>query len=248
MLRSIADLRRHKIHAIDGEIGAVHDLCFDDREWVVRYFVIDTVPWLPSRKVLVSPVSVGHSDWSSRRLRVMLTRDQIKEAPDIRTEQPVSREFESRLAEHYAWPQYWAFPDPAVTPVVPSARQLREGDEVESGDPDAGRLRSAREVAGYNIAATDGSIGHVQDFLVDDSDWTIRYLVVDTRNWLAVRRVILPPNWIRQVDWQSADIVVDVEQQQVRDAPAYDPDTPIDRAYEVGLYDFYGRPGYWKSL
>jgi hypothetical protein len=249
MLRGLGDLRNYKIHAMDGDIGAVDDLLFDDRQWTVRYFVVDTGSWLPGRKILISPVAVGRAAWNSRQVRVLLTRDQIKDAPGVDTDKPVSRQEEERLAEYFAWPTYWTMPDPAAVPpalqrdVADQARRVQ--GESRNDDP---HLRSVREVAGYRIEARDGSIGHVEDFIGDDSEWVIRYLVLDTRNWLPGKRVLVSPAWVDDVHWQRAQIRMDLDKEQIKNAPAYDFSTPINRAYETGLYDFYGRPPYWSNV
>ena len=65
------------------------------------------------------------------------------------------------------------------------------------GGPD---LHSARTVAGYDLAARDGDIGHVEDFLLDFEAWVIRYIIVDARNWLPGKHVLVSPGWIRDVE------------------------------------------------
>jgi len=62
MLRSMKDLEGYGIRATDGTIGHVKDFCFDDHTWVVRYLVVETGSWLSSRKVLISPIAIGHPD------------------------------------------------------------------------------------------------------------------------------------------------------------------------------------------
>jgi hypothetical protein len=74
MLRSVKDLRGYIIGAIDGEIGQVHELYFDDQSWIVRYLVVDTGTWLPGRRVLLSPMALGQPDWETHVLPVGLTR------------------------------------------------------------------------------------------------------------------------------------------------------------------------------
>jgi hypothetical protein len=243
------DLTNYRVEAIDGEIGAVHDLLFDDQQWAVRYFVVDTRPWIP-RKVLVSPVAIARADWTSHHLRLKLTRDQVKEAPSINSDPPVSRQEEEQLVAYYAWPAYWAIPDlqpHSSTPpeqqevVVSEVERLQEG--TRDYDP---HLRSLREVTGYRIAARDGPIGHVQGFFGDDVDWVIRYMIAHANNRQPGKRVLLPPSWISGVDWTRAEVAVDVEQDQVERSPPYGPATPLDRGYEKQLYDFYDRPPYWN--
>jgi sporulation protein YlmC with PRC-barrel domain len=106
-------------------------------------------------------------------------------------------------------------------------------------------LRSLEEVKGYHIQATDGKIGHVEDFIVDDESWEIRYLVVDTRKWLHGKQVLLSPKWIQEIKWLESNVYVDLSREAVRNSPKYDPFSPVNREYEIRLYDYYGRPKYW---
>jgi len=249
MLRSVDELYNYVLQAEDGQIGRCKDFLFDDRFWTIRYMVADTGKWLPGRKVLVSPISLGEPNWDSRVFPVRLTKKQIEEAPQLDEDAPVSRQHEARWMQYYGWPHYWTGPGVWGTEAYPNAlfiqKQLAETTEEEPEDVDR-HLRGAKEVKGYHIAAADGEIGHVEDFIVDDDTWTIRYVVVDTRNWLPGEKVLLSPEWVESVNWMDRKVGVLVTTQEVKDSPKYDPSAPVNREYEVRLYDFYGRPKYWQ--
>jgi hypothetical protein len=87
----------------------------------------------------------------------------------------------------------------------------------------------------------------VDDFLIDDGDWAVRYLVVDTRNWLPGKRVLISPEWIARISWADATVHVQMQRDAIRDSPEYDPSRPLERADESQLYDYYGRPRYWDQ-
>ena len=106
-------------------------------------------------------------------------------------------------------------------------------------------LRSMRDLERYYVTATDGEIGRVTGFVVDDAGWAIRYLVVDTRVLLPGKRVLLSPEWIESVDWHTARVVVNVDRAAIKGAPAFDPKSPVTREDEVELCRFYDRQGYW---
>ena len=108
-------------------------------------------------------------------------------------------------------------------------------------------LRSCKAVAGYHIHATDGEVGHVEGFLVDDETWAIRYLVVDTNNWWLAHTVLIAPEWIRSVDWSDRTVTVGMGREAVKAAPPYDPSAELDRQSETGLYTHYGYPAYPKA-
>jgi hypothetical protein len=122
-----------------------------------------------------------------------------------------------------------------------------QADAAEEQDRDP-HLRSTKEVIGYHIQAVDGEIGHVEDLIVDDEEWFLRYLVVDTRNWLPGKAVLVAPGWAKRVDWVKRKVHVDLPQEAIRDSPEFDPSRPVNREYEVRLYDYYGRPHYWSRL
>jgi hypothetical protein len=260
MLRRFTDLRDFTIGAADDDIGTVDDVYFDDTSWTVRYLVVDTGSWLAGRKVLLSPASLRGVDAAGSRLRTELTRAQVEGSPSIDTRQPVSRQHETELAMHYGYSPYWAggyrwgaygVPYPIAGMVPPPAsppRQSRTAEEVAARQR-ASRdehLRSARAVGGYGIRATDGELGHVEDFLIDESEWAIRYLIVDPRSWWPGPHVLIGTDWMRGVSWEEKTVEVDVTREAVRNAPRYETGGRFGRDDEARLYAHHGRPGYWS--
>src|SRR5271170_6267835 len=108
MLRSLKDLEDYAIHATDGVIGHVTDFYFDDDAWVVRYLLVETGTWHSSRRVLISPIAIGQPNWVERILPVSITREQVKNSPEIDTDKPVSRQHEVQFLGYYGYPYYWA--------------------------------------------------------------------------------------------------------------------------------------------
>jgi len=245
MLRSLNELVNYRLIAADGDVGKIRDLYFDDAAWVIRYLVADTGSWLSEREVLLSPESIRESDWTGRQLHVNLTKDQIEKSPPVERDQPVSRRREKELVAYYGWPMYWGAPMGAAVPAM-QARDLTvaASEKMDAGDP---HLRSVREVCGYHIEATDGSVGHVDDFIATDEDWMIRYMVVDTRNWLPGRKVLIAPWMIQTVDWANKSVQVSLNQEKIKGSPEFDPAAPVNRAYEARYYDYHGRPAYWST-
>jgi hypothetical protein len=251
MLLRLKKLQDLPIDASDGEIGTIRDVYFDDRQWTARYLAVETGFRLGSRKVLISTMSVQSIDWMRNRVQAALTRKQVAASPPIESDNPVSRRHERQLFDHYGYPYYWTGPylwgagsHPFIPapPVRPGADSPGKNGEAP-GDP---HLRRAREVRGYRIETTDDSVGQVEDFLVDSENWEIRYLVIDTRNWLPGRRVVIPPKWITGVDWGKRVVNVDVSPGIVQASPEYQPAQDFSRTHEANLYRHYGRPGYWQ--
>lgn len=251
MLRSLKEISGYSILATNGEkIGDVHDFFFDDELWTIRYIVVDTGTWLPGKKVLLVPSVVERPEWETHTLPVRLNKDQIKSSPEIDADKPVSRQAEIELHKHYNWVPYWVVPPHGIAPPIShkeeEEKEKKEEPEVLEGERIDPHLRSVKEVTGYHIQATDGEIGHVEEFIADDADWFIRYMVVDTRNWLPGRKVLVPPDWIDRVSWADSNVYVDLPRELIKNSPEFDPSAPVNRQYEEKLYDYYGRPKYWK--
>jgi hypothetical protein len=246
MLRSLQQIIGYAMGAVDGEIGKVRDFLFDDHAWTVRYLVADTGKWVPGRKVLISPAALVSADWLDSVLETNLTRKEIEQSPPIESDKPVSRQKEVELTAYYAWPVYWppmsaplAGPGVAL-PLASIGRRRANGTPTEDGP----HLRSVKEVTGYRVIAMDGELGHIDDFIGDDETWTIRCLVVDTARWWPGKKVLLIPQRIVGISWDTRHVRFDISKAAVEAAPPYDPSRPINREYEMVLYDYYGRPHY----
>ncbi len=248
MLRDLNELKGYVLLAEDGEIGRCRYFLFDDHYWTVRYMVADTGKWLPDRKVLISPISLGSPDGKTRRLPVKLTKNSIENSPPISADQPVSREYEKEWFKHYGWSVYWIgggiWGPVGYPPEIYQAPTEKQTVQEET-EPLESHLRSTDEVEGYSIHSLDGDIGQVDNFIIEDSTWTIRYMVVKTGNWLSGEKVLISPEWIELVDWADAKVTVDLTREEIENSPPYDPATPVNRDYELKLYDYYGRPKYW---
>lgn len=229
-IKSLKAMKGYHLLATDGEIGKIDDFYFDDETWTLRYFVVETGSWLSSRKVLVSPVAFKKADGESNMIETILSRDQIRNAPEADLSKPVSRQYEINLHEYFAWPMYWVT-DPAT------AIRRAPGDR---------HLRSLDEVLGYTIEAEDGEFGQVDDILAEEGKWILRYLAIDTRKWLPGRKVLVAPRWIREVSWSRQSVKAGLEKDRIEKAPAWDAAQPLTRAYEEKLHDWYGQPNYWK--
>jgi hypothetical protein len=246
MLRTASHLKGAGIAATDGEIGSVHDLYFDDLTWTIRYLVVDTGTWLPGRQVLISPRSVRSAP-DQDRVPVALTKEQVKGSPSIDTEKPVERQYEETYSQYYGFPYYWTGPYRWGTTPYPGEGPLSEARATSAMSPPGGNpsIRSVHNVTGYYVEAIDGDIGHVEDFLVDDREWAIRYMIVDTRNWWPGKKVIISPEWINRVSWPDSRVYVDMSREGVKTAPEYDADRPLEREYETRLFGHHNRRIYW---
>ena len=266
MLRNTNDLQGYAIRATDGLIGHLKDFYFDDQKWVIRYLIVDTGTWLSSREVLVSPMAIGQPNWGDEVIPASMTKEQIKNSPDIDTNKPVSRQHEMEYLNYYSYPYYWggsglwggemgpnmimpgyegrhAGPHPLRTPEE-TAQEHAQALTHEDDDP---HLRSCKSVVGHTIHATDGDIGHVQGMLVDDETWALRYLVVDTSNWWLGHKVLIVPQWVQDISWTDSKVSVNLSRQAIQDAPSYDSAAPFGRKNEDDFFKHYGRANSWDQ-
>jgi hypothetical protein len=259
MLTNASAVNGYAIAASDGLLGTISDFLFDDVGWSVRWLVVDTGNWLSGRKVLLPPSALGHPDPKKQEFSVRLTMEQVKDSPDFDTQRSVSRQMETNVYDYYGWSPYWGsglyYPywggglyaggfgyaggAMAAAPSPESMQREEKVADVQRSDDDP-HLRSTEAVKGYHIHASDGEIGHIEDFLVDDVDWSIRYLVVDTKNWWSGKKVLISPRSVKQIDWTDRLVNLNVDRQKVKESPAYDPSTTVDRAYEKHFHEHYG--------
>lgn len=219
MLTTFREMNGYAINARDGELGSVYDLFFDDETWNVRYVVVETGSWLQSRRVLISPLAVLGTDRRGRRVDVELTREQVAASPPIESDIPVSRQKELQYRNYFAWPAYWIgayyspvngtaappvfAPDPGIKAATSRGEPMTFNEEA--GDP---HLRSLRAIGNYHVVTTDGPVGRIADFVIED--WRVRDFVVETGGWLHHRDLLLPPYWVGRVSWEMASVVLNI--------------------------------------
>lgn len=265
MLQAVSALKGYAIQAEDGLFGTVSDFLFDDRTWKVRWLVVEAGTWLTGRRVLVHPSAIGPADHDRRELAVALTKAQVKDSPGILGDRPVSQQMQTEVHDYHGWDPLWggvtcgaelygsalfgagigAIASPAATAAPYFADGAVRGTERPMHDFNAGdpHLRSIAEVTGYHVHATDGTIGHVENFLVEGAGWGVRYLVIDTANWWVGQHVLISPYAVREVEWSDHRIRLDIARDQVKSSPSWNPADKINGEFERRLHTHYNRPG-----
>ena len=258
MLRPISELKHLKLRASDGDFGHVKEIFFDDTSWMTRYLVADTGGWLSGRQVLISPFALRPVDELDRVLPVNLTKKQIEDSPLSDTDEPLSRQFEDDYYDYYGWPGNWSGgadlgAAPYLGPGVALAAARAEdhasqlNEQVGVGtlprvahDP---RLRSSADTTGHHLHASDGDIGHVVDFLVDDVTWKIGFIIAATTNWWPGKKVLISPRWIRDLDWSESRVVITATRAQVQAVPEYRDQKHVTADHEAELHRHFELPG-----
>ncbi len=245
MLNKVKTLQGYTLSGLDGEIGNVKEFYFDDQHWTIRYLVADTGNWLTGRQVLISPYALVAATKEEQHIIINLTKKQIEESPSLDSDKPVSRQFEEAYYVYYGWPMYWGGPYMWGTyPYI-----MRDRDKwIKANQPEKGwdpHLRSTHTVTGYDIQATDDEIGHVEDFIIDNETWAIRYLIIDTQNWWPGKKVLVSPRWIERISWSESKVFINLSREAIKQSPEYSEESLLTRDYENKLHQHYNKPGYW---
>lgn len=247
MKLKIKSLIGYTIEATDGEIGKVKEFYFDDRTWTIRYLIVETGSWLFGRKILLSPQALLTPDWEKHTFPVNLTMAQIKDSPKIDTDKPISRQHEMDLYKYYPWGNYYWGSSMGIGNMgmsyplsIKEAVEKKADKSVADESDEDPNLRSTDVVTGYNIKATDGEIGDVEDFIINDKTWTIDFIEVDTGNWFSGKKVLISPYWIREIIWETSLVIVNASEDQVKNSPEYVPNQEISDSYEADLHKYYG--------
>lgn len=247
MLIKMKTLKGYKLDAIDGEIGKVKEFYFDDLHWAVRYLVADTGNWLVGNQVLISPYALISVNKEAENIGISLSKKQIENSPPLESDKPVSKQFEMDYYGYYEWPDYWgdSFMWGNYSDLIPNRKDGKPVNQPKNSDDL--HLRSTNGVSGYNIQALDGEIGHVADFVLDDETWAIRYLIIDTTNWFAGKKVLISPKWIDHISWEDSKVFINLSLEQIKQAPEYTEEILLTRDYETQLHKYYNRNVYWHE-
>lgn len=228
MQYNIKSLIGYSMASTDGDIGKVEEFYFEDTTLLIRYLIVKAGNWFLDRKVLIAPQAIINIDTEHHRFPVNLTKEQIRSSPDIDTDKPVSRQQIMELYGHYTWPGYggsgfYAGGSEAVMDNVPiiDEKIMKEADSNDNRNDDDIHLRSTSAVLEYHIHASDGDIGHVSDFILDDSNWKIMFLIVDTHNWFGGKKVLVEMGKVKEIQWENSKVILDMSVNSLKDCPAF---------------------------
>lgn len=245
MLTNLKTLKNYRLNANDGEVGGIKEFLFDNKFWTIRYLVVNTGTWLNKRRVLLSPYFIGDADHRHGLINVNLLKEQIENSPSLESDQPVTRQYEESYYSYYGAPVYWG----GSSMWGYSGSIIRDRDRWNTNSENAetwtSDLLSSDELDDYDIQASDGEFGHVDGFIVDDENWAIRYIVIDTKSWLPGKKVLVSPEWIESINANDSLVRVNLTRDAIKDAPSWDEDEIITRDYETKLFNYYNRKAYW---
>ena len=223
---NINSLLGFSLFARDGEVGKIEEIYFDDRNWAIRYLFVKTGDWLSGRKVLISPLAFNRSQWNGRKFPVNLTKDQILNSPEMETDRPLSLKHTKSLNEYYLWQPF--IDNGFYAPVHCDQSDLTEKPPTDCPSAENAHLRSTRETKGYRIYATDGEIGYVSGFIVEDESWKIEYLVVVSKSIFGDHKILISVQDIRKIKWTESKIYLDISVKAVEQCRTFDGSPVID--------------------
>lgn len=229
MLTSATELKKYTFLSLDGSLGPPEDFYFEDREWMVRFITCDAGS-IFGRKVLIPPQALeGKPDNCTRTLRVNATRETVKNSPLVDAEKPVSRSHQHILD------RYYSFHIPSQAEIEASLFELPFVDS---------NIHNTRELSGFGLKTRDGELAAVEDFIINDDLWSIRYLVLQTGLWLPGKKFLLDPHWIDEISWPDKRVFADIPADKIRTCPDYEPGTAINLDYQRAVQNHFGYPKY----
>jgi hypothetical protein len=178
----------------DGFLGHVDDLLFDDRSWKVEFIVVRFGGWFNRQRGLVLPFDVQSAEWAAGCLNLRLTQDQLRAAPILESHPPVAMQ-KLRETQIVAWDGYWS----GVLDQLPA-------------DP---HLRNTRAVTGHRVRGLDANVGYVDNFVIDDDQWIIRYLVVRMGRSSSAKRVLVEPRWVDSIIWERRGVHIHLPKTEI---------------------------------
>ncbi len=225
MLHSIKSLYGKRLAATDDKVGYIEDCYFDEKSWVGRYIVADTDWWSYPRRLLLSPHAFGPITDGGRTLPVNLTREQIENGPTLDWLGLVTRKFEDDYFQYYGWTPYWDggfLWGPTDIPLhksehdkTPECAATNSQQGAKTEDKCRGLLRSVRGIFGFRVCSDSQTDGRLTDFLFDEKNWHLAYLVLDTGKWFSHREVLISTRKIASIDWDAGRVNVTPDKAQI---------------------------------
>lgn len=237
MLRSLKELERYAVYATDCKVGRCVDFLLGSPGWLVSHLVVKTEGVLGNHQVLIARDSVVDVDQAEERFHLALTADQVDRSPQLGAQ----RSAMSSRAQFASSERPYETNDSELEAQASCSRSpLTSSDRLDDS-----QIPSARALRGCAVRASDGCIGQVDDLIVQDDIWEVRYLVLDTSKWWVGKKVLIAPQWATGVSWTERTLHVNMSIHAIRTSPEWDPSISLERDYEARLFRHYGFPGYW---
>ena len=251
MLRSLKDLIGYEVVCPEGLIGRVEDFYFDNREWFIRYLVVNINNLAPGKKVLITPdMFVDRPDWDSRSFGVSISKEAAMKSPDIGSAKPITRSMEKQVHDYFSQPYYWtaaAYTSPPMPGIIGSEETPLEPEQSPDVLENETHLHSFNDLLHYAVFARDSSAGSLEDLITDDERWFVEDIVATGNGYYRGKKYLAKPEKVERVDHSGKIILLAMTGAQVKESPEYDPDDPVNINMEERRYDYRGKPRDWKE-
>ncbi len=239
MKRSLKNLSEFRIKSKDEEKGKVKDFLFDEKKWVIRYLHVEFGTILADKKILIENSFLDKPDWEQFIFPVKLTKSEIENAPELKDHLPISAKYEEEYNKHYRIDNYWDLPPTVMSAMYPP-RPMKV-PTIDINEKELGtNLRSFNEVENYIVHATDGKFGSLYDLIVDDEDWQVVYVIIDTSKWMPwSKKVIIPIHKLEEISYVNSEMKINLSIETIKNAPEYNEKSPFKSDFEKSLYEFY---------
>lgn len=201
----------YSVKGPDGYIGKIVDFYFDDRSWRVLYVVVDTDGWL-DRKIIISPLALLQAHVASKTFPVKITRQQIQLSPEIDTTQLKPGTELTDVCEHFAWPDHAGIinqPFESGISLTQSSLSMSEVEVEHSSylsNQYLPRFRRTEVITGSEVKGPGIVLGKVFDYVLEDTSWQIRYLVLEVEKSTSKKHLLMDCRHLNDVFWSTGII------------------------------------------
>jgi len=240
MKRSLKNLTGFSIETLDKVNGIVRDFLFDEEKWIIKYMEAEFGNIYSNKKILIPRHFLKNPNWEHRIFPINLTGETVTKCPVSKNTEIVSREYEEEIKSYYGIEGAKEYEYVQPTTIVFPPRPIKPPAKKANDTYLESSVRSFREVHRYQIHTTDKNLGHVEDMIVDDDDWQIVYLLIDTSNWSPIsKKVLVPIDQLKEISYAQKEVKIGWHSENLMNAPEFNPKTGMEDQYEKDLYDFY---------
>ncbi len=231
-------------------IGELWGLVVDRQSWSITHIVVEPGRRLKSSGILVSREALSFLDRRKGILGVSIVSGEANRGEEGDVSAMLESPHVTRLKVSMEPEDDWALPRPAPLPAFPlpvvSSFYVAEGAlQAWDGPPPESRPKTCRDLIGCSVQGIDGTVGVVDDLLLDDDGWAIRYAVVDTGRWFPGRKAILPTLWLKHSREEMESLQVDLRVEDVKAGPSFDRGQSMTPDTEREIFRHYDRKPYW---
>jgi hypothetical protein len=229
-----------EVRTKDKITGVLKDLLFDEDYWKLRYLDVDLGGMFFKQRILIPIELISKKNWKNQNFTLNLKSKHLEHLPKLKDRKTVSKEYEAKLAHHFAIDEYWSqrFQPASIKPGMSFAQN--KGLNSLKEDDMSSKLRSFKEIQNYQVYAQNGKAGQLTDLLVETEDWKILSQVIHlTHN--PEKEVMLAMRWIEGISYVEKGVFLSLKKRDIHSAPLFDISVPINEKKVTKQYDFTGK-------